>query len=83
MMKSTEDSKNDNILIVAAEASSCMYAKNYIEQWKRQFPQAEFFGVGDREMEAGGMKCFGFAEEMGVVGLLEVIKHYKEIKKEL
>lgn len=79
-MKSKNDSPTDNILIIAAEASSCMYAKNFIQQWKQQFPQSHFFGVGDKQMQASGMTCLGLAEDMAVVGLQEVIKHYSEIK---
>lgn len=79
-MKSVADSKNDNILIIAAEASSCMYAKRFMKQWQLHSPKTQFFGVGDRAMEKKGMDCIGFAEELGVVGLQEVIKHWSEIK---
>ena len=79
-MKSNEICKKDSILIIAAEASSCMYAKKFIDQWSASFPEAEFFGVGDREMQENGMNCLGLAEDMAVVGLLEVVKHYRSIK---
>ena len=78
-MTSNSDSPSDSILIIAAEASSCMYAKKFIKQWLELYPNDRFFGVGDREMEAMGVECFGYAEEMGVVGLLEVVKHWKTI----
>ncbi len=81
MMRSVGDSQNDSILIIAAEASSCMYAKNFINRWKQSHPQTQFFGVGDRSMAEQGMDCLGFAEDMAVVGLQEVIKHYRPIKQ--
>ena len=78
-MRSSTDSKSDNILIVAAEASSCMYAKNLIKAWLKKHPNDHFFGVGDSEMEDLGVDCMGYAEEMAVVGLFEVLKHWKTI----
>lgn len=80
-MKSSEDWKSDSILIIAGEASSCMYAKNFIKQWRQHSPDTYFYGVGDREMASMGMNNLGFAEDMGVVGLIEVIKHFRPIKE--
>ncbi len=73
-------SKKDNILIVAAEASSCMYAELFIKEWSKSYPDTEFFGVGNRSMAKEGMQCQGFAEDMAVVGVQEVIKHWPIIK---
>jgi lipid-A-disaccharide synthase len=80
-MKSTDALPNDKILIIAAEASSCMYAKNLMKMWWQRHPNTEFFGVGDRGMAALGMDCQGYAEDMAVVGLQEVLKHYHPIKQ--
>ncbi len=74
-------SKTDSILIVAAEASSCMYAKLFIKTWKGLYPDVHFFGIGDKEMHSRGMECVGLAEDMAVVGLQEVLSHWREIKK--
>ncbi len=79
-MKSSDVLPSDSILLIAAEASSCMYAKNLISQWRKTHPESHFFGVGDHSMENDGMECLGFAEDMAVVGLQEVIKHYSSIK---
>ena len=81
MKKSVEDCKSDSILIIAAEASSCMYAKAFIKAWQRHQPETHFFGVGDREMASQGMQCLGLAEEMAVVGLQEVIGQWKIISQ--
>ena len=69
------------ILMVAAEASSCLYAKRLMHLWRQEFPESHFYGVGDREMQAQGMECFGLAEDMAVMGFQEVIKHYGAIRK--
>lgn len=79
-MRSVADLKNDSILIVAAEASSCMYAKLFMERWKSFSPSTQFYGVGDQQMQSEGMDCTGLAEELAVVGLQEVISHWSEIK---
>ncbi len=70
-----------SILIVAAEASSCMYAKKFIQAWRQHSPHTHFFGVGDKEMQAEGMECYGLAEDLAVVGLQEVLAHWSDIKK--
>lgn len=68
------------VMIIAAEASSAHYALKLIKLWKKQQAQIEFFGVGTLEMENLGFKRIGRAEEMAVVGLVEVIKHFSHLK---
>ncbi len=79
-MKLESVSSEDSILIIAAEASSCMYAELFIHEWRKKNPQTHFFGVGNKALESMGMECQGFAEEMAVVGVQEVIKHWPVIK---
>lgn len=69
------------ILIIAAEASSCLYAQRLLEYWKKHNISVEAFGIGDRAMEAQGFECLGRAEELAVVGIQEVISHWSVIKK--
>ena len=73
--------KTDHLLIVSAEASSCLYAKLFMKQWKNLYPGTCFFGIGDREMQSRGMDCRGLAENLAVVGFQEVLSHLKEIRK--
>ena len=58
-----------------------MYAKLFIESWNKKNPGWNFYGIGDREMAEAGMDCQGFAEDLAVVGIQEVIAHYPEIKQ--
>ncbi|MES2855060.1 MAG: lipid-A-disaccharide synthase [Bdellovibrionota bacterium] len=71
----------DSVLIVAAEASSSLYAQRLLELWKTQGRQVQAFGVGSRDMEKLGFECLGRSEEMAVVGLQEVIKHFPLIRR--
>jgi lipid-A-disaccharide synthase len=68
------------ILVVAAEASSALYARRLLEHWQRQERRIKAFGVGSREMEALGFEILGRSEDMAVVGLIEVLRHYRDIK---
>ncbi len=68
------------ILIVAAEASSALYARRLLEHWQRRQEHVEAFGVGSREMEALGFEILGRSEDMAVVGLIEVLRHYRDIR---
>jgi lipid-A-disaccharide synthase len=68
------------ILIVAGEASSALYASRLLEYWKQSGARVKAFGVGSRAMEALGFEIVGRSEDMAVVGLVEVLKHYGEIR---
>lgn len=68
------------VLIVAAEASSSLYAQRLLEFWQKQNIQVEAFGVGSNAMEKLGFRRLGKSEELAVVGLQEVIRHWGLIK---
>lgn len=70
----------DQVLIVAAEASSVTYAQRILETWKRQGRQVHAFGVGSQDMEDIGFERLGKSEEMAVVGAAEVIAQYSHLK---
>lgn len=74
-------SKDDSfkILIVAAEASSSLYAQRLLEDWKAKGIKVDAFGIGSKKMESLGFRCLGYAEDLAVVGLVEVLKHFGKI----
>lgn len=72
---------NGRILIVAGEASSSLYAQRLIEHWQSQGQNHRAFGIGSRAMEKLGFQCLGRSEEMAVVGLQEVIRHFPLIRR--
>ncbi len=73
-------SASNRILIIAAEASSCLYAQRLLQHWKKQDFNVEAFGIGDTAMAAEGFECLARAEDLAVVGLAEVFAHWSEIK---
>lgn len=68
-------------MIIAAEASSSLYAERLLQLWSQQKKEVQAFGVGSRAMEKLGFECIGRSEEMAVVGIQEVIAHWPLIKK--
>ncbi len=74
-------SESRKILIVAAEASSCLYAQRLLEHWKRNNIKVEAFGIGNDAMATIGFECLARAEDLAVVGVQEVIAHWGDIKK--
>jgi lipid-A-disaccharide synthase len=75
----SDDSRK--ILIVAAEASSCLYAQRLLQHWKQHNISVEAFGIGNAAMAAEGFECLARAEELAVVGVQEVLSHWGVIKK--
>ncbi|AHZ84050.1 lipid-A-disaccharide synthase [Bdellovibrio bacteriovorus] len=70
----------DQVLIVAAEASSVTYAQRILEAWKAQGRKVHAFGVGSQDMEDIGFERLGKSEEMAVVGAAEIISAYSHLK---
>lgn len=70
----------DQVLMVAAEASSVTYAQRILETWKQQGRKVHAFGVGSQQMEDLGFERLGKSEEMAVVGIAEIVTHYSHLK---
>ena len=69
-----------SILMVAAEASSVIYAERILENLKAKNIDVKAFGVGSQRMEALGFERIGKSEEMAIVGAAEIISHYGLLK---
>ena len=67
-------------MMVAAEASSANYALKLMKYWKEKNIDLAISGVGSQAMEDFGMRRLGKSEDMAVVGVVEVIAHYSELK---
>jgi len=71
----------NEVMIVAAEASSVTYAQRLLEYWRKNKTPIKAFGVGSKDMENLGFERIGKAEEMAVVGAAEIISAYSRLKK--
>ena len=77
----TTNSESENqVLIIAAEASSSLYAQRLIEHWQKNSSPVHAFGVGSDAMVQLGFEAFGRSEDMAVMGLTEVLAHFKQIR---
>jgi lipid-A-disaccharide synthase len=68
-----------NILISAGESSGDLYASLLLEELRRVWPDARFFGCTGPRLRAAGAETVVDAASLAVVGLLEVVKDIPRI----
>lgn len=73
--------ENKHLIVIAGEASGDMHAAHLIQEIKRLDPQITFSGLGGPQMQAQGLELYQDLTKIAVVGFVEVIRHYPEIKK--
>ncbi|MGH8172062.1 MAG: lipid-A-disaccharide synthase [Rhodanobacteraceae bacterium] len=61
--------------LVAGEASGDLLGAGLIEALRERWPDAVFAGVGGPRMVAAGLDAWYSADELAVMGLVEVLKH--------
>ena len=71
------------IMIVAGEASGDMHGAGLVAAMKRLDPTLRFFGVGDSALAAQGVEILYPARQLAVVGIVEVLSHWREIRAAL
>jgi len=69
------------IAIVSGEASGDLLGADLIHAIKGQIPNVQFEGVAGPQMVAAGCKALYSSEKLAVMGLVEVLKHLREILK--
>ncbi len=67
------------ILVSAGEASGDLYAALLVDELRRRWPAAEFFGCTGPRMRAAGVRTVVDAASLVVVGLIEVVSHIPRI----
>jgi len=67
------------ILVSAGEASGDLYASLLVEELRRIYPDAEFFGCTGPRLRKAGVRTVVDAASLAVVGLLEVVGHIPRI----
>lgn len=63
------------IALVAGEASGDTLGAALIEALRARFPEAQFAGVAGPRMVAAGCAAWFHSEQLGVMGLTEVLRH--------
>ena len=69
-----------HVMILAGEASGDAHAAEFVEVLKQREPALRISGMGSREMQAAGVDVFYDSAKIAVMGLVEVLKHWGEIK---
>jgi lipid-A-disaccharide synthase len=70
-----------NFLLSAGEASGDTYGAQLIDALRDLAPGSTFFGMGGEKMRASGCELLVHANEVAVVGLVEVIRHLPDIRR--
>ena len=69
------------VMIVAGEASGDMYGASLVREAQRLDPAITFFGIGGPAMRSAGVTTLVDANEMAVMGLTEVLSHFRVISR--
>ena len=69
------------ILLSAGEASGDNYGAQLIDELRKLSPKSRFFGMGGEKMAASGCELLVHANDVAVVGLVEVVKHLPGIRR--
>lgn len=67
-------------MVIAGEASGEARAARLVEELRKHHPQLSFFGIGGERMRVAGVDTLVDCREMAVLGLIEVLRHYRRIK---
>lgn len=67
------------VAMVAGEASGDLLGSRLIEAIRAERPEARFFGIGGPKMIAAGLDSWFPQEKLAVRGLVEVVKHLREL----
>lgn len=71
------------VMLVAGEASGDLHAATLFRELQRLVPDVRGIGMGAGQMRAAGIDVRFDASNIGVIGLFEVIAHYREIRRAL
>ncbi len=72
---------NNNVLIIAGEASGDQHGASLIEEMKLIKPQLNLLGIGGDKMIAQGFDAIYHIKDMAFLGFAEIIRHLPFIKK--
>jgi lipid-A-disaccharide synthase len=75
--------KPPKILFSAGEASGDQHAAHLFLELKKQRPDCQGLGMGGAKMAAAGIELRYDSAHIAVIGVVEVIKHYGEIRRAL
>ncbi len=75
--------QSPTILFSAGESSGDQHAANLFLELKKHQPDIQGIGMGSVQMAAAGIKLDYDSANIGVIGVVEVLRHYGEIRRAL
>ena len=69
-----------SVLIVAGEVSGDLHAAKVGRVVKNRSPETDFGGIGGDDLRAEGVELLQHTDQMSVMGIIEVLKHYRFFK---
>ena len=69
-----------NLLLIAGEVSGDLHAAEVLKALKISSPDLSVWGIGGDQLEAEGMRLLEHTDKMAVMGLVEVLRHYRFFK---
>jgi lipid-A-disaccharide synthase len=72
-------SQATTIILCAGEASGDQLGAGLIAELKQRRPDLKFVGIGGPAMRAAGMETWWDAQELAVMGLVEVLRHLRRL----
>jgi len=73
--------RKKHVIIVAGEASGDMHAARLVDELKKIDPSISFSGLGGQSMKASGVELYADLTRLAVIGFVEVVRHYDEIRQ--
>ena len=73
--------KPPHVMLLAGEASGDAHAAEVVLELKKMAPDVMLSGMGSSEMRQAGVDVFFDSSSIAVVGIVEIIKHWGDIKK--
>lgn len=67
-------------MLVSGEASGDRYAAELVEELRTRHPEWTWSGMGGEASREAGIELVVDSTELAVVGLVEVLRHYREIR---
>ena len=69
-----------SVLVVAGEVSGDLHAAQVVRAAKACSPETVFWGIGGDGLRAEGVELLQHTDQMSVMGIAEVLKHYRFFK---
>lgn len=70
-----------HIMVLAGEASGDTHAAEFVARIRHLHPNVHISGMGSREMTKAGVDVFFDSSIIAVMGIVEVLKHWGDIKR--